>query len=116
LVEVLVALGIAAGALILLVSANNESLRRSIRCRQLMELEELAEARLDEIRLGVIGTADRGRFEGHPELSWAMEKQACNAADLKGLQRLTLSIYKEAPAKVLHKQFVLLQYVETERR
>ena len=116
LVEVLVALGIAAGALILLVSANNESLRRSVRCRQLVELEELAETKLDEARLGALGAADRGRFERHPGLSWEIQREACNSADLKGLERVTLSVFREAPAKVLLKQCVLLRYAGIERR
>lgn len=52
LVEVIVALGIAATALILLVSANHESLRRSLRAGEGLRLGLALESKLDEIAWG----------------------------------------------------------------
>ncbi|MCZ7648085.1 MAG: hypothetical protein M5U26_22970 [Planctomycetota bacterium] len=90
LVEVIVALGIAATALILLVSANHESLRRSLRAGEGLRLGLALESKLDEIRLG-LEQSGTGPFEGLPGYSWRLERRRETSVALKGLERLTLA-------------------------
>ena len=95
LVEVLVALGITATSLILLLSANNESLRRSLRSRHAARLEQLCESKLDEIG----GGAERsihGELTGMPGVTWDVERSRAGVEGLDGLERVTLRVRNTA--------------------
>jgi type II secretion system protein I len=94
LMEVIVALGIAATALILLLSSNNESLRRGINARQRETVEWLAESKLNELACGA-ETSRQGSFAGQPGLAWEASVEPAAVPDVKGLQRLTLKVFNK---------------------
>jgi len=91
LVEVMVALGIAAGALVLLLSANRESLRRSVNSRSRAHLDQLAQSKLDELRLG-LEMKNTGGFQEFPEYRWDATEESSGVEDLENLKRLDLRI------------------------
>ncbi len=107
LVEVIVALGIAAGALILLVTANQESLRRSVRSSEDLRLNRLLEAKLDELRLG-IERASQGSFEELPGVTWRMERERVREGELEGVERLTLEARGADTSTTFHSVSVLV--------
>ncbi|MBE7461904.1 MAG: type II secretion system protein [Planctomycetes bacterium] len=107
LVEVIVALGIAASALILLVTANQESLRRSVRSSEDLRLNRQLEAKLDEIRLG-LEPASQGSFEELPGVAWRLERERLREGDLDGMERLTLAAQSEASTNALQTLSVLV--------
>ena len=88
LAEVIVALAIAAGALILVVSAGHESLRRSLRADESARLGHACESKLAEIACGVEpgGTGD---LAGMPGWSWRIERETFGIKGLEGLDRVT---------------------------
>jgi len=91
LVEVMVALGIAAGALVLLLSANRESLRRSVNSRSHARLDQLAQSKLDELRLEL----EQNRSGGFPELAgyqWDVAEENSGIENVKALKRIELRI------------------------
>jgi len=91
LVEVMVALGIAAGALVLLLSANRESLRRSVNARSHAQLDQIAQSKLDELRLGL----ELKRSGGFPELAgyqWDAAEEETGIENVKALKRIELRI------------------------
>jgi type II secretion system protein I len=98
LMEVIVALGIAATALILLLSSNNESLRRSINTRQRETIEWLAESKLNELACGA-ETSRQGTFANQPGLTWEATLEPAAVPDVKGLQRLTLRVFNDGTSQ-----------------
>jgi general secretion pathway protein I len=92
LVEVIVALAITAGALVLLACAGNESFRRSQRARQTAALEQLAESKLDEVLVG-LERERRGEFAGHPGWSWEIEHSSASVEGLRNLERVTFRVF-----------------------
>ena len=89
LVEVIVALGIAGGALILLVSASRASLTRSLRSQQSVQIEQLMENKLNEVRAGV-EASNSGTFENAPEWSWRVERSPADVGELTKLENVTV--------------------------
>ena len=90
LVEVIVALAIAAGALIILLSANNSSLASSTRSRNDAKVHLALESKLDELRAGV-ETSTGGELAACPSWEWRAERESvAEADDIKHLKRITL--------------------------
>ena len=105
LIEVLVALAIAGGALVLILSANNASLRRSADARFRIDLERAAETKLSEWIVGAEKdvTGELPSFEGH---RWEIRSLAEPVASLRKLRRITLQVYGPGGARV-HEHRVL---------
>src|SRR6266849_2922864 len=91
LVEVLVALAIASGALILILSANNASLRRSVKSRLLERVQRAAESKFSEWRAGV-ERASEGPLQGFEAYRWEVHTTAESTGALKRLSRVTFSV------------------------
>lgn len=89
LIEVLVALAICAGSLVLLASVGNESLRRSLRARQAALLDEACRNTLSECACGA-ENAREGDLTDLPGWRWQVEVSSVPLEDLAGLERLTL--------------------------
>ena len=90
LIEVIVALAIAAGALIILLSSNNSSLASSTRSRNDAKLQNALESKLDELRAGV-ETATGGELGACPGWEWRADRESvAEADDIKHLKRITL--------------------------
>jgi len=91
LIEVLVALGIAAGALMLLLSANRAALRRTLRAQQQIEINELIESKTSEIRSG-IENAPSGQFESSG-WSWKASRTPARIEGLQSVEEVSLAIF-----------------------
>ena len=91
LIEVVVAMGIASGALVLLLSSNRASLARSLRSNQAERLEVLCETKLDEYCCG-IETSAAGILDGMPGFVWTISKEDTGIEKLEGLERLRLVV------------------------
>ncbi len=91
LIEVLVALAIAGGALVLVLSAVNGSRKRSVQAREELEVVRAAEARLEECLLGIEG-ATAGDLRGRPGWTWEVSQIPTRMAGLKKLRRLTFVV------------------------
>lgn len=92
LIEVMVALAVAGGTLVLVLSANAASLRKSAVAGRQARLERAAEGKLAEWCAG-IETAREGAFEG---TRWEIRIEADRAGGLKRLQRVTLVVRGDA--------------------
>jgi type II secretion system protein I len=92
LIEVIVALGIAAGALIALLSANNSSLSRSSRSRHDAKLEQALESKLDELRSGT-ETDSGGELHSCPGWQWRVDRESADVEDIKNLKRITCTAF-----------------------
>jgi type II secretory pathway pseudopilin PulG len=104
LIEVVIALGIAAAALILLLSANRAALDRASRARRNAFIDALAESKLDEIRCGA-ETNSQGTFAEIPEIGWSWVKAPAEVDGLTHMDRLTFFINYSAdnvPIKTLN--------------
>jgi len=92
LIEVIVALAICSGALLMLASVSNESLRRSVHARQQAMLNEACRNRLAEYACGA--DPDReGEFSDLPGWRWQVQIEAVPMDDISGLERVTLSAW-----------------------
>src|SRR4051812_3221364 len=91
LIEVLVALAVAGGALVLVLSANGASLRKSVNARLDERLQRAAESKFAEWQIG----AERGSagalpgFDGH---RWELRTAHEETASLKKLSRVTFKV------------------------
>jgi len=91
LIEVLVALAVAGGALVLVLSANGASLRKSATARIDERLRRAAESKFAEWQVG----AERGAegplpgFDGH---RWEVRTAREEMASLKKLSRITFTV------------------------
>lgn len=95
LIEVVIALGIAATALILLLSASRAALERASRSRREALIEALAESKLDQIRC-LAETQTQGAFAELPDVGWSLAKAPSEIDGLKHVDRLTLQIMHTA--------------------
>lgn len=91
LIEVMVALGIAASALILLLAANRSALQRSLRARDHIQLEQACESKLDEILSGA-EPALSGPLQGHPGYAWHLLQEPAEVDNVKNLMRVTFQV------------------------
>lgn len=97
LIEVIVALAIAATALILIVSANQDAMRRGVASRRAETVERLVESKLDEIKCG-LETRSSGDFEDMQGWSWSVRRRRAEIADLRSLDVLTFKVYEPSSA------------------
>jgi type II secretory pathway pseudopilin PulG len=107
LLEVILALGIAGGGLVLVVSACNEGLRRTIRADMSQQLDELCERKLNEILAGA-EQAVQGPCAQRDTWLWKLETEMTEAGALR-LERLHLSIHDTSAAVVLKRLTTLRQ-------
>jgi len=91
LIEVMIALAIAAGSLLLLLSSNRNSLIRSTRSADHIELEQACESKLDEIRCGA-ETGTHGDIPGLHGCVWDLNQESATLGDVENVKRLTLRI------------------------
>jgi type II secretion system protein I len=91
LIEVLVALAIAGGALILILSANNASLRRSVEANERARVELAAESKLDEFLLGR-EPGGQGEMDGMPGWRWSVVREPSFSVPLKKLRQVTYRV------------------------
>lgn len=91
LIEVMVALAIASGALILILSANGASLRKSVRAQEDVRVLRAAESKLAELHLGIERSAE-GPLPGCDGLRWESRSAREEGLPLKGLTRLTFVV------------------------
>lgn len=99
LVEVLVALGIAGGALVLVLSANNASLKRSREAREDLRTVRSAESKYEECVLG-IERALAGELEGLPGWRWEVFRTPRHVVGLKRLHEVRFVVYRPEGGKV----------------
>lgn len=92
LIEVLVALGIAAGALVLLMSANHAAMRRTLRAHERIQLEEAIEAKVSELKTG-IETGSSGQFTDLPGWTWSLSRSPAQIEGLDTLDEVTLNVF-----------------------
>jgi len=98
LIEVLVALGIAGGALLLVLSANNASLRRSAGSREDLRLVRAAESKYEEIVLGFDRSLS-GELEGLPGWRWEVFRTKTYVSQLKKMKHLQFVVYRPDTSK-----------------
>ena len=91
LVEVLVALGIAGGALVLILSANGASLRKSVDARVFERLERAAESKFLEWKSGAERTSG-GALPGFSGYSWEVRKEREDLPPLRKLVRVHFAV------------------------
>lgn len=86
------ALAIAAGALVLVLSANAASLGRSVRARADIRFERAIESRLAEWRAGPerLPEGPMPGFAGH---RWMIREAPQGIAGLQRLRRVTITVY-----------------------
>jgi len=95
---VLVALGIAGGALILVLSANNASLRRSAGSREDLRTLRAAESKFEELVAGLDASLS-GDLDGLPGWRWEVFRTTTYLAELKKLKRLQFIVYRPDASK-----------------
>jgi prepilin-type N-terminal cleavage/methylation domain-containing protein len=91
LIEVLVALAVAGGALVLVLSANGANLRKSVRARLDGRLQRAAESKLAEWQIGAERASD-GALAGFDRHRWEVRSAREDLAGLKKLIRLTFTV------------------------
>ena len=91
LIEVLVALAIAGGALILILSANGASLRKSVDARVSERLHRAAESKFAEWKAGA-ERAPEGLLPGFADHRWEVRAAREDLAPLRKLVRLRFSV------------------------
>lgn len=92
LIEVIIALAIASGSLILLLAASQESLHRGIRSRENTKVIELSESKLDEISCGS-ETETSGLFRALPGWSWKLDRSPASVEGLERMETLVLRAF-----------------------
>jgi prepilin-type N-terminal cleavage/methylation domain-containing protein len=91
LIEVLVALAIAGGALVLILSANGASLRRSVEARVSERLQRAAESKMSEWKAGVDPSSE-GPLPGFADHRWEIRSSREDLAGLRKLIRIRFSV------------------------
>jgi prepilin-type N-terminal cleavage/methylation domain-containing protein len=91
LVEVLVALAIAGGSLILILSANAASLRKSVRARVAERLQRAAESKFAELKTGA-ERAGSGTLPGFPGHRWDLRTDREGLGSLRTLVRIRFRV------------------------
>ena len=93
LVEVLVALGIAGGSLVLILAANNASYRKSMGSREILRIERVAESKFEECLLG-LEPMSSGDFLEVPGWRWSVGRTPTGVGRLKKLKRVAFRVYR----------------------
>jgi prepilin-type N-terminal cleavage/methylation domain-containing protein len=91
LIEVMVALAVAGGALVLVLSANGESLRKSVQSRLEERLERAAESKFAEWQIGA-ERATEGPLPGFDRHRWEVRTAREGLVSLKKLYRVTFTV------------------------
>ena len=91
LIEVMVALAVAGRALVLVLSANSASLRKSVQARLDERLERAAESRFSEWQLGA-ERASEGPLAGFDTHRWEVRVARLDLASLRRLSRVTFTV------------------------
>src|SRR5258708_23093301 len=91
LIEVLVALAVAGGALVLVLSANGASLRKSVTARLDARLQRAAESKFAEWQIGAERAA-QGPLSGFDQHRWEIRTAREDIAPLKKLSRITFIV------------------------
>ena len=91
LIEVLVALAVAGGALVLVLSANGASLRKSVRARLDGRLQRAAESKFAEWQIGAERASD-GALPGFDRHRWEVRTAREDLGGLKKLSRITFTV------------------------
>ena len=91
LIEVLVALAIAGGALVLILSANGASLKKSVGARLSERLERAAETKFAEWKSGA-ERASEGPLAGFDGHRWEIRTSREDLARLRKLVRIRFSV------------------------
>lgn len=86
----MVALGITAGAMLLLLSVNRNALQRSLRAQEQMRLEHACESKLDEILSGA--ETSRNGALAISGYTWSLQEDAADLDGLTDLKRVTLLV------------------------
>jgi prepilin-type N-terminal cleavage/methylation domain-containing protein len=110
LIEVIVALGIAGGSLILLLSASRAALQRSMRAQHGATVEQACESKLNEIVAG-LETSPNGDFDDLPGLTWHVQRENADVEKLTGLELISLSI-RSADGGIPARTVTTLKYKE----
>lgn len=113
LVEVLVALAVAGGALVLILSATTASLTRSAHARASLLLERASESKLSEWLSGTERDGGGG-LPGFDGYRWEVRHAPALIGDLEDLRRITFKL--EAPDGSLVLEWTVLRYVLEKRR
>jgi prepilin-type N-terminal cleavage/methylation domain-containing protein len=113
LVEVMVALGIAGGALVLLLSANRESLRRSVGSRAQALLEQLAQSKLDELKQD-LEKRRSGEFPGLAGYTWDAAEESGAIEGVKELHRIALRV-RDPNRRIIRSMETLVYRPKAER-
>jgi type II secretion system protein I len=100
LLEVLVALAIAGGALVLVLSAVTSGFRQGAKARAKARLEAAAESKLSEWRVGA-ETETEGELAGFPGYRWRVTLESAPIANLAKLRRIVLVVRDPAGLEVL---------------
>jgi prepilin-type N-terminal cleavage/methylation domain-containing protein len=100
LIEVLVALAIASGALVLILSAANASLRRSVRAGLDSRLDRAAESKLSEWLSGA-ERGTEGPLAGFADHRWEIRSAIESVPPLRQLRRVTFTVAGPGGARVL---------------
>ena len=100
LVEIMVALGIAAGTLVLVMGSTNESMRTSIRARERSTVEGAAESKLAECLLGT-ELLSSGELPGHPGWRWEVGRTRAELAELETLKRFRFQVKRPDGSRVI---------------
>lgn len=114
LIEVIVALAIAAGSLVMLASVGNESLRRDLRARQAALLEQACQNKLAECSCGAEAGRE-GELSSLPGWRWEVEFEAVSMDEVLGLERVTLRV-RSTEGQGPERQFSVLRYRSGARR
>src|SRR4051812_26361668 len=91
LIEVLVALAVAGGALVLVLSANGASLRKSVHARLDERIRRAAESKFAEWQIGA-ERASEGPLPGFDRHRWEIRAGREDIAPLKKLSRITFTV------------------------
>lgn len=113
LVEVIVALAIAGGALVLLLSANQASLRKSVHATQEAAVLRAAETAFDAYRSGA-EDATEGGLMGMPGWTWKVRATKAEIGTVESLQHLTFAVYSPDAPQEPFATFEALRYLPPE--
>lgn len=91
LIEVMVALAVASGALVLILSANTASLRKSVQARVRERLERAAESKFAEWKAGAERVGD-GMLVGFAGHRWEVRTSREELPPLRKLLRITFTV------------------------
>ena len=100
LIEVLVALAVASGALVLVLSATSAGFRRGTEARVEDRIRRAAQSKFAEWRIGSEKSTE-GRLPGFESYRWEIVQSSERLSSVKALRRATLRVFAEGGAPVL---------------